>query len=416
MSGATHDVVVVGAGPAGATTATLLARAGLTVALVDRARFPRDKTCGDGLTTLALRELDSLGLDPGRVASWTPVPVAHLHSPGGRHVKLPLPEGPGQYAAIARRIDLDAELVEMAASAGAEVREEWPLSDATQSTHGVSVSGPTGSEPIRARWIVAADGVWSPTRKALGLAEHRYRGEWHAFRQYRTTTAAAASELHVWFERDLLPGYVWSFPLPDGRANVGFGVLRGDSLDGGALARLWPEILARPHIAAVLGSDSEAEGPHRAWPIPARVDRALLGAGRVLFTGDAARATDVFTGEGIGQALLTGRLAAATITDDPDGDPLTLVDRYTSAVRHELVADHRMAAGLSRLVSTSPVAEASIAIVGLTSWTRRNVARWLFEDSPRGIALTPSRWRKGALSGPGAFTGETHTRNAASLP
>ena len=82
--------------------------------------------------------------------------------------------------------------------------------------------------PVTSRYVVAADGMWSPVRKALGCGEPGYLGEWHAFRQYFDgVTGNAADRLWVWFEPDLLPGYAWSFPLPDGRANVGFGVLRG---------------------------------------------------------------------------------------------------------------------------------------------------------------------------------------------
>src|SRR3546814_6100666 len=97
---------------------------------------------------------------------------------------------------------------------------------------------------------------------------------------------------------DLLPGYAWSFPLPGGGANVGFGIQR----DGGKVTRvqdmkqLWPEILQRPHIRAVLGDEARPESPHRAWPIPARIDQAVLATGRTLFAGDAAAATDVKLG------------------------------------------------------------------------------------------------------------------------
>src|SRR5512143_1101769 len=85
------DVVVVGAGPAGAAAAITLARAGRTVVVIDKAVFPRDKCCGDGLTTLALRELEALGLRPERVASWQTVDAAWLRSPSGREVCLPMP-------------------------------------------------------------------------------------------------------------------------------------------------------------------------------------------------------------------------------------------------------------------------------------------------------------------------------------
>ena len=123
----------------------------------------------------------------------------------------------------------------------------------------------------------------------------------------------AARELTVWFEPDLLPGYAWSFPIGGGAANVGFGIQRGGSYQVGDMGALWRELRARPHIRGLLGPDAVDEGPPRAWPIPARVDEAVLASGPVLFVGDAAMATDPMTGEGIGQALLTGRWAAESI-------------------------------------------------------------------------------------------------------
>ena len=120
---------------------------------------------------------------------------------------------------------------------------------APRSATTASCSRSRGSAPSRARYAIAADGMWSPMRKHLGVAMPGYRGEWHAFRQYFTDVGPRASEeLFVWFEPDLLPGYAWSFPLPDGRANVGFGIQR----DGGKVARvqdmgpLWPRAAGPP--------------------------------------------------------------------------------------------------------------------------------------------------------------------------
>src|SRR5205085_1172881 len=126
---------------------------------------------------------------------------------------------------------------------------------------------------IHARYLIAADGMWSPVRRMLGVAVPDYRGDWHAFRQYFDDVSDEASrELYVSFEPDFLPGYFWSFPVGDRGANVGFGIRRGGSLRVGAMKTLWPELLARPHIRALLGPDAVPAAPHRAWPIPARVD------------------------------------------------------------------------------------------------------------------------------------------------
>jgi geranylgeranyl reductase family protein len=405
MNAAITDVLVVGAGPAGSAAASTLARAGRSVMVVDKATFPRDKCCGDGLTTLALRELESLGLRPAAVDSWHAVDAAWLRAPSGREVRVPLPTGAGTYAAVATRLDLDQALVDVARSAGAKIHDGHAFAaiDTTRADHvRVAVEG-VGD--VLARYVVAADGMWSPVRKALGLSIDGYRGEWHALRQYASgVTGPARDRLYVWFEPDLLPGYAWSFPLPGGRVNVGFGVLRGGSLDGGQVRALWHDLLRRPFVREALGPDAHLDGRVLAWPIPARIDSIRLVGPRTLFVGDAAAATDVLTGEGIGQALLTGRLAAEAIIAAGALQPGVAAAQYERAARDHLAADHALSKLLGRALAHRRGAEYAIRIVGASgTWGRRNFARWMFEDEPRAIALTPRRWHRGLLRGAGAY-------------
>ncbi|HYZ99700.1 MAG TPA: geranylgeranyl reductase family protein [Acidimicrobiales bacterium] len=401
------DVVVVGGGPAGAAAAITLARAGRGVVVVDRARFPRDKVCGDGLTTGALRLLEGLGLDPGGVASWRRVDDVVVRGPAGHEVTFPMPRGDGTHAAVARRSDLDAALLDVARTAGVTVLDGYASVGAREDAREVTVAV-DGMGELTAPYAVAADGMWSPTRKHLGLAASGYRGEWHAFRQYFGGVATLASrQLFVWFEPDLLPGYAWSFPLAGGVANVGFGTVRGGKVTRVRdMAGIWRELLRRPHIRRVLGDGARPESRHRAWPIPARVDQAVLTGRRTLFVGDAAAATDPLTGEGIAQALLTGIVAAEAIVGDPSGadpSPGVVMARYRQAVRRALLADHRMSLLLARLVSHRKGVRAGLRLAGATGWTRRNFARWLFEDYPRALVATPRRWHQGMFTGPGAY-------------
>ena len=223
------DVAVVGGGPAGAAAAITLARAGRDVVLVDRAVFPREKCCGDGLTTSALRQLEDLGLRPDTVPSWQTVHDVWVRSPSGRTARFPLPRGQGTYAAVATRADLDAALLDVARAAGVKVHDGHALRDATDDDGSITLDV-DGIGDVRAAWAVGADGMWSPLRKALGASDPGYLGEWHAFRQYFSGVGPAARDLWVIFEPDVLPGYVWSFPLPGGRANVGLGIDLGEVL------------------------------------------------------------------------------------------------------------------------------------------------------------------------------------------
>lgn len=398
----THDVIVVGAGPAGAGAAITLARRGRSVLLVDKASFPRDKCCGDGLTTGALRRLEELGLDPSTIPSWRTVQDIVVRGPRARAVTFPLPRGRGVFAAVARRAELDNALVDLARAAGAEVATGQAVTGATEDHDGVTV---TIEELgiVRAPYVIGADGMWSPMRRFLGARLEGYRGDWHAFRQYLVDVSERATrELMIWFDADLLPGYAWSFPLAEGRVNFGFGVLRGPNLDGNWMNRRWEDLLDRPHIRSFLGPDARPDGPRKAWPIPTRLPGPELTTGRGIFVGDAAALGDPMTGEGIGQALASGIAAADAVTAHPS-DPTNAVTAYVDWVDHELAPDTRMADLLSRALAHRKGARAAIATAGATAWTRRNFARWLFEDEPRGVLFTPSRLHPRFLRRDGAF-------------
>ncbi len=396
-------MVVVGAGPAGTAAAIPAARAGVVVVVVDRARFPRDKICGDGLTTGAMRHLEHLGLDPADVDSWMTAQDCWIRSPSGRTTRFSLPQGQGQYVAIATRRDLDSALVDLARKAGADVLDGHAMTAASETADAVELDV-EGIGTVRARWAIGADGMWSPLRKQLGVAVERYRGEWHAFRQYVSGVGPlAARDLYISFDADIVPGYFWSFPLPGGRANIGFGIQRGGSYSIQDMKQLWPDLLERPHIRAVLGPDVTPDEPHRAWPIPARVDSVPPTTTRTLFVGDAVAACDVMTGEGIGQALATGMRAAESVVGAGSGGDAAAA--YVSALRAELVADHRMSSLLVRGLSSPKGAARAVAIAAANDWTRRNFTRWLFEDYPRALIATPRRWQRGAVTRPGAYQG-----------
>ena len=128
----------------------------------------------------------------------------------------------------------------------------------------------------------------------------------------------------------------------------------------------------------------------RAWPIPSSFAPERLTDGPILFTGDAAGVVDPMTGEGIAQALETGALAARAVAKGGGVD--AVADRYRSTVASALGRDLRLAGMLQRVLRFRLGAKAAIAAAGLTPWTRANFGRWMFEDYPRAILLTPQRW------------------------
>lgn len=419
----TESTIIVGAGPAGCAAAMSLSGIVNEVTLIDKAVFPRDKCCGDGLTTGALRLLEEIGFDPASVPDFQPVDTVWLHSPkqkshrfalGGQMQNDHLKAGDhaGLFAAIAPRMQLDAALLDLVAEkTTTKICTGTELVDA--SLHGdhvsVQVRHSDGSlETLYADYLIAADGMWSPTRKALGFEppvfdnERRFLGDWHAFRQYwKGVEGSASTEMHIWFEPELLPGYLWSFPLPNNRANIGLGTLRS-VMSNAEMSACFDELLQRPHIRGALGANAVAAEQRRAWPIPARIGAARLSAHRTLFVGDAATACDPLTGEGIGQALLTGIIAGEAIASQPN--PARIEACFNTRVQESLTVDMNLAGNVAKTISSPLRAEFFISMAGLNSFTRNNFARWLFEDYPRAILTTPKRWHKNTFNQPGAFS------------
>ena len=306
-----HDVLVVGAGPAGTIAALVLARAGVRVRIVDRVRFPRDKLCGDTLNPGSLALLDRLGVSQGIRGRALPVNGMVVTGVGGTRVV-------GEYggglrgAALSRR-DLDLMLLEEATRAGAEfdagVMVRGPLLS-TDGSHlvGVRVAAQAEEHHVRARMVIAADGRHSRLAFNLGLATYAARPRRWAFGAYYTDVDGLTSfgEMHI-----RLDGYVGIAPLPGGITNVcavrelgsPFRAQRADvdSLIESAIAA--DPALRERFVRARRVSDVTALGP-------LAVESRSVGIGGLLLAGDAAGFIDPMTGDGLRFAIRGGELAA----------------------------------------------------------------------------------------------------------
>ncbi|MBI8990007.1 geranylgeranyl reductase family protein [Corynebacterium meridianum] len=324
---ASTDVLVVGGGPAGAAAAIHAANRGFSVLLVDAARFPRDKTCGDGLTPRAMHQLQLLGLGP-EIAGGYRSRGLKLHGFGG-DVTAPWPPSAfGREGSAMRRTELDTLLFERArATAGVTVREQCPAVDLSirrGRLDSVTLGTPDGERVIRCATVIVADGVRSPFGKLLGRVWHRGEVYGIAARAYCTTPFSDEEWIHSHLElRDRAgvaqPGYGWIFPLADGHVNIGCGALSTTARPAKVNTK---KLLS--HYAGLqreewhLGPETDVAGA--LLPMGGAVS-GVAGPNWMLI-GDAAACVNPLNGEGIDYGLETARLAAELI--DPRRD-LTVV-------------------------------------------------------------------------------------------
>jgi len=319
------DVIVVGAGPAGATTAFYLAQSGLDVLLLDKSRFPREKVCGDGLTPRAVKTLVGMGISVSEQDGW--VRNKGLRVIGaGKRLELPWPElasYPG-YGLVRTRLDLDETLARRAQQAGARLLEgvtvTGPVRDErTGRMTGVAAKATDGGEDrtYLARVVVAADGNSSRLSVAMGLRKRDDRPLGVAVRTYYRTHRHDDDYLESWLDLwdgdRLLPGYGWIFGMGDGTSNVGLGLLNTSAAFGHtdyhALLRKWLE-----GMPAEWGfTEENRTQPIRGAALPMGFNRTPHYYQGLLLVGDAGGMVNPFNGEGIAYAMEAGEIAARVI-------------------------------------------------------------------------------------------------------
>jgi geranylgeranyl reductase family protein len=329
------DVIVVGAGPAGSSTAWWLARAGHEVLLLEKAQFPREKVCGDGLTPRATRQLIAMGIEVSREAGW-------LHNKGlrvfggGRQLLLPWPDLASfpTYGLVRPRGEFDLMLAQHAQSAGARLLQQTtvtgPLLADDGQVVGVQVEAVDGAPATyRSRFVVAADGVSSRMALALGAARNERRPLGVAVRAYYTAPGRTNDEwLESWLElpagpaegegrgeaaQRLLPGYGWIFGMGDGTVNVGVGLLNASKDFGRVNTR---EVLDRwlTTIGPQAGLDpQQCCSPVRGAALPMGFNRKPHYQRGLLLVGDAGGMVNPFNGEGISYAMESGQFAAQAL-------------------------------------------------------------------------------------------------------
>ncbi len=347
------DVLIIGAGPGGATAAYVLGQAGVDVVLLDRATFPRDKSCGDGLGYDALVLLTQMGLRPWiEAGDLSRNRQFLLSSPDGTSAVATGPEAVQSYAIP--RTELDAQLVATVVEAGARLHVGTHVTALERiAPDRVRLTATRDGEAVyyEAPLIIAADGGRATFTRSLGLAPRP--AEMVAVRAYYEGDLGPADQFEIHWDAAVLPAYCWIFPSGAGRANVGVGAhvrdVKAERLN--LRAELETFIAHNPHAQARLGS---ARRISRVIGHPLRADAPDVTpyADNVLVAGEAAGVVNPLSGEGIGPSMVCGELAAEHALRALERGAFTaeaLAD-YGRAFHAHFDAGHRAARLVRRLV------------------------------------------------------------------
>jgi menaquinone-9 beta-reductase len=393
--GSVHDVLVIGGGPSGAACAYWLADAGWDVVVVEKKHFPREKTCGDGLTPRSVRQLADMGLEGALTGAHR---FDGLRSCAyGMTMDLPWPDHPSfpPYGYVITRHDLDQLVSDRAVKAGATVWEGAEAVEPIVEGPSEGGDGADGTLPscvgavvrdidggrtveVRARYVVVADGANSRFGRALGTARDRSYPMGMALRGYyrspRHDDTFIESHLDI---RDgsgkVVPGYGWIFPLGDGRVNVGVGLLsvegRWKGVNTSHLMETFVENAPKYWGLTPAGSC----GPPTGGKLPMGLSVAPRMGPRTLVVGDASGAINPFNGEGIAYGYETGRLAAACLGRALSGDGDGTLTDFAQELDDAYGLYYRVARDFVRLISNPDVMRACVQ----TGMHSKSIMGWL---------------------------------------
>lgn len=368
------DVIVVGAGPAGATAATYLARAGVDVILLEKTAFPRDKVCGDGLTPRGVKQVLKLGVDVTAEGWMKNIGLRVLG--GGTTLELPWPELNDfpNYGVTRTRKDFDEMIANLAVADGARMYQQNTatapiLNERSGRVIGVTTKTPDGPQHYGAQIVVAADGNSARMATAIGIHRREDRPMGVAVRRYyrsqaRTHDPYIESHLELWDRTDpaepkLLPGYGWLFPLGDGTVNVGLGMLSSSkafqSTNYRKLLGTW--LAGTPPEWGL--NDDNAIGKIGSAALPMGFNRSPHYKDGLLLVGDAGGMVNPFNGEGIAYSMESADIAARHITaalERPEGSAREIaLNSYITAMQHHIGSYYRLGGMFSQLIGKPTV-------------------------------------------------------------
>lgn len=357
-----HEVVVVGAGPAGSVAASVLAQAGRDVLLLDQTEFPRDKACGDMIPWQVVGMMLDLGMEEAvRAAHFYPIKATRIVSPSGTVFETRVHDHGGIDTCIVPREVFDTILWKHACKSGAQFEVVHVDAPILQNGRVVGVSGRAGIthrawREIRAALVIAADGATSVIARALRRHKPADVHRAVALRAYIDDFDVVPHRAESYFTRDLVPGYGWVFPTSEGCANVGVG-MRLDLFrrKGRTLKEMLDDFLRLPAIARRRGAHSRVDRVS-VWQLHFGSDDFPRTYDGALLVGDAGGFTDPLTGGGIYGAMVSGKLAAeaalqALVEGDTRREALAM---FETGWRKQLWPAFRLSTWLQRWLASSP--------------------------------------------------------------
>jgi geranylgeranyl reductase family protein len=353
-----YDVIIVGAGPAGCACALALKDSGLTVAMIDKHAFPRDKICGDAIPLRAIKTLSAI--DPAFPAAFKafPLKLETKHTSiyyKGRAITFNWV----REAYLCTRLEFDYFLYSLV-KAHTNTAIFTPLVPDSVTVHasGVTLSIKHTNQVFDAKLIIGADGAHSVVAKRLAPRPLDRRHHVGSVRAYFSGVAGPGkNSMDIYFEKQFLPSYLWVFPVHGGRVNVGFGMLSSEIARRKInIKNAFYEFIDRTPDLKERFRDATQVGGLEGFGLPLGSGTGIISGHRFLLAGDAAALIDPLSGEGIGNAMLSGRLAAAqairAIRQD-DFSPVSM-KQYDSALFRALGKELKNHYRLQRILSSMP--------------------------------------------------------------
>ena len=395
MSSNSYDVVILGCGPAGASAALALKNSKLKICIVDKSSFPRDKICGDALSIDVVNQLPSLSKTLTekfvKLCEKTPSKGVRIIAPSNKHIDIPLYyKGEAREGYICKRYDFDNLLYEEVLASGVEFIQDEFLS--FKRVYNLSVIE-FKKQTLSCKLVFVADGANSAFKTFLNINKIDRKHHSAGLRQYfsNLNNFNQGNFIELYFLKNILPGYIWIFPLPNNEANVGIGIL-SKTIESKRLNLkeiLKNELSCNPLFVKRFANAIPKETP-KGYGLPLGNTKRNISGDGYLLLGDAAGLIDPFSGEGIGNAIRSGRIAAEFVIKNPSNNyNKEACLAYDNEIFKRMGAEFEMSRVLQNLSKKPALFNWVVKKANSSSYINQQVIKALADNNAKQIFKKP---------------------------